>query len=147
MLINKLKELIQEDPLREEIDLSNQAITMLDNNSVDLLSRFQNLKFLNLSDNYLQKLPKNMDLLKKLEMLDLNGNPFQEIELAVDSIKQIGPTLVNVNINLFEEDQVDFLLRNLEWLKVLNGLKVERDALFNEIDEEDEEYDSEGNSQ
>ena len=40
MLINKLKELIQEDPLREEIDLSNQAITMLDNNSVDLLSRF-----------------------------------------------------------------------------------------------------------
>ncbi len=76
MLINKLKELIQEDPLREEIDLSNQALTMLDNNSVDLLSRFQNLKFLNLSDNYLQKLPKNMDLLKKLEFLDLNGNPF-----------------------------------------------------------------------
>jgi hypothetical protein len=88
-----------------------------------------------------------MDLLKKLEMLDLNGNPFQEIELAVDSIKQVGPSLVNVNINLFEEDQVDFLLRNLQWLKVLNGLKVERDALFNEIDEEDEEYYSEDNSQ
>ena len=147
MLINKLKELIQEDPLREEIDLSNQAISILDNNSVDLLSRFQNLKFLNLSDNYLQKLPNNMDLLKKLEFIDLNGNPFQEVELAVESIKQIGSSLTNLNINLFEEDQVDFLLRNLEWLQVLNGLKVERDALFNDIDEEEEDYDSEGNSQ
>jgi Leucine-rich repeat (LRR) protein len=75
MLINRLKELIVSDPHREEIDLSNQAISLLDNNSVDLLSRFKNLIKLNLSDNYLQKLPNNMDLLKNLTELDLNGNP------------------------------------------------------------------------
>jgi hypothetical protein len=79
-----------------------------------------------------------MDLLSNLEMLDLNGNPLQEFELAAEALKTIGPSLINLNINLFEEDQVDFLLRNLEWLQVLNGLKVERDALFNEIDEESE---------
>jgi Leucine-rich repeat (LRR) protein len=79
-------------------------LTVLDNNSVDLLSRCKNLKYLDLSENYLQKLPNNMDLLKNLEMLDLNGNPFQEIELAVESLKSIGPSLVNININLFEED-------------------------------------------
>ena len=75
MLINRLKELIVTDPLREEIDLSNSAIAVLDTNSVDLLSRFKNLKKVNLSDNYLQKLPINMDLLKNVGELDLNGNP------------------------------------------------------------------------
>ena len=75
MLISKLKELIVSDPLREEIDLSNSNIAILDNNSVDLLSRFKNLQKLNLSDNYLQKLPNNMDLLGNLTELDLNGNP------------------------------------------------------------------------
>ena len=53
MIINRLKELIVSDPLREEIDLSNSAINVLDNNSVDLLSRFKNLRKINLSDNYL----------------------------------------------------------------------------------------------
>lgn len=33
---------------------------------------------------------------------------------------------------MFEEEQVDYMLRSLEWLEVLNGLKVERDALFNQ---------------
>jgi hypothetical protein len=48
--------------------------------------------------------------------------------------------LKSLNINLYEEDQVDYLLRNIEWLEILNGLKVERDALFN--NEEDESGDS-----
>lgn len=53
----------------------------------------------------------------------------------------MGPQLTNISINLFEEDQVDYLPRNLEWLQFLNGLKVERDALFNEDEEsEDEQY-------
>jgi hypothetical protein len=37
---------------------------------------------------------------------------------------------------------VDYLLRNIEWLEILNGLKVERDALFNN-DEEDSQLTTE----
>jgi Leucine-rich repeat (LRR) protein len=96
MLLNRLKTLIKEDPLREEIDLSNQAIYALDSNSVDLLSRFRNLKILNLSDNYISKIPLNLDLLKNLHSIDLNGNPISEIETAVDALKQVGPNLISL---------------------------------------------------
>ena len=36
------------------------------------------------------------------------------------------------------------MLRNLEWLEVLNGLRVEREALFNQDDSSsDDEHDEE----
>ena len=44
-----------------------------------------------------------------------------------------------MHINLYEEDQVDYMLRSLEWLEGLNGLKVERDALFNQDESSSEE--------
>jgi len=59
---------------------------------------------------------------------------------VVDALKTIGPNLTKLQINLFEEDQVDYLLRHLEQLEVLNGLKVERDALFNEEESSDPEH-------
>jgi hypothetical protein len=37
---------------------------------------------------------------------------------------------------------VDYLLRNLTNLEYLNGLAVERDALFNEEEDEEEEQES-----
>jgi len=49
------------------------------------------------------------------------------------------PALKSVYLNLFKEDQVDFIMRTLEDLDFLNGLKVERDIL-DEDDEDDEEY-------
>jgi hypothetical protein len=45
------------------------------------------------------------------------------------------PSLKSLYINLHEEEQVDYLLRTLVNLDVLNGLAVERDALFNEDEE------------
>jgi Leucine-rich repeat (LRR) protein len=74
--------------------------------------------------------------LKNLNELNLNGNPIEDIKAATESIKTIGQALKSLNINLYEEDQVDYLLRNIEWLEILNGLKVERDALFNNEDDE-----------
>ena len=45
-------------------------------------------------------------------------------------------------VNLHEEEQVDYLLRTLTNLEYLNGLAVEREALFNEDDggEDDEHH-------
>ena len=42
------------------------------------------------------------------------------------------PVLNSLHINLHQEEEVDFLLRNLPMLQVLNGLVVERDAIFSE---------------
>jgi hypothetical protein len=50
----------------------------------------------------------------------------------------MGPNMKVLFINLHEEEQVDYLLRTLANLEFLNGLAVERDALFNE-DGEDED--------
>lgn len=47
------------------------------------------------------------------------------------------PNLKVLFINLHEEEQVDYLLRSLPTLEYLNGLAVERDALFNEEGEEE----------
>ena len=44
-----------------------------------------------------------------------------------------------LRINLHEESQVDYLLRRLEGLEELNGLAVEREALFNDEEEAQEE--------
>ena len=78
--------------------------------------------------------------MKNISELNLNGNPIEDIKAATESLRSRGSGLKSLNINLYEEDQVDHLLRCIEWLEILNGLKVERDALFN--NEEDESGDS-----
>ena len=55
----------------------------------------------------------------------------------MDSLQTMGGLKI-LHINLHEEEQVDYLLRCLQSLEYLNGLAVERDALFND-EEEDEE--------
>ena len=45
-----------------------------------------------------------MELLKELQELNLNGNPIEDIELAVDAIKSMGQNLKCLQINLCEED-------------------------------------------
>ena len=45
--------------------------------------------------------------------------------------------LVSLHINLHLEEEVDYLLRNLPDLRYLNGLPVEREAIFSGSEEED----------
>ena len=42
------------------------------------------------------------------------------------------PALASLFINLHEEEQVDYLLRSMPGLQILNGLEVEREAIFSE---------------
>ncbi len=44
----------------------------------------------------------------------------------------------SVYLNLYQEDQVDFIMRTLEHLDFLNGLKVERDILYDEEDDSEQ---------
>ena len=70
-----------------------------------------------------------------LQEFDLNGNPLEDVHSAVDFLCQL-PSLRALRINLHEEAQVDYLLRRLEGLEELNGLAVEREALFNDEEEQ-----------
>ena len=54
----------------------------------------------------------------------------------------MGPQLKALSINLHEEEQVDYLLRHLGHMEILNGIKVEREALFDNSDEDEEQTDS-----
>ena len=46
------------------------------------------------------------------------------------------PQLKSVYLNLYQEDQVDFIMRTLDKLDFLNGLRVERDILNDDEDDE-----------
>lgn len=91
-----------------------------------------------MADNHIRRLPADMSAMAQVEEINLNGNPIDDIISAVDTIRTM-PNLKSLQINLHEEDQVDYLLRTLSYLEQLNGLAVEREALFNEDDEEGEE--------
>ena len=59
-MLNYLKELITTNPFIIDIDLENKGIVSLDPHSVDLLSRFSELKKINLADNHIKKLPNDL---------------------------------------------------------------------------------------
>jgi hypothetical protein len=77
-------------------------------------------------------------MLSQIVEFDMNGNPLESLEHAVDALATMGG-LRSLKINLHEEEQVDYLLRNLETLAELNGLAVEREALFSNEEEDEEE--------
>jgi Leucine-rich repeat (LRR) protein len=91
-----------------------------------------------LADNHIRKLPVNMVAMAQITELNLNGNPIDDLIAAVDTLKTM-PNLKSLQINLHEEEQVDYLLRTLTDLELLNGLAVEREALFNEEEDGEEE--------
>jgi hypothetical protein len=68
----------------------------------------------------------------------LSGNPIENLQKAVESLATM-PQLDSLQINLHLEEEVDFLLRSLPRLLILNGLAVERDAIFSDEDEEQEQ--------
>ena len=67
---------------------------------------------------------------------------------VVDSLSLIGPPgLKVVYISLTREDQVDFILRKLPKLEMLNGLAVDREELYSSGEESREDEDDSGERQ
>ena len=108
-----------------------------------MLTRFTELRRFDLSENLIRHIPHDLTILSNIVEFDLNGNPLENLEAAVDSLAGM-PSLKRLRINLHEEEQVDYLLRNLESLEELNGLAVEREALFNEEGNNNEEGEDQG---
>lgn len=79
------------------------------------ISQFTNLKELNLEDNYISSLPKDLSqIFRRLENLNLNGNNLEQDEFVnVVEALQTMPKLSSLYLNLHEEEQVDLVMRTL----------------------------------
>ena len=98
------------------------------------MGEYPNLKELNVCDNQFRSLPRDLSKLARLANLNLNGCNFKDFNQTVECLKTL-PVLKSVYLNLYQEEQVDFIMRTLESLEFLNGLKVERDILYDEEEE------------
>ena len=108
-----------------------------------------------MKDNQITELPMDMSGLIHIANLNLNGNQFSNVSDRFNIIMQLSetiqalqslPNLRSVYMNLFKEDQVDYIMRTLENLEFLNGLKVERGILYEGDQEEQEEEEDSSDS-
>lgn len=61
----------------------------------------------------------------EVNLIDNELNPFEEAVIALSTM----PKLNSLHLNLHEESQVDYVIRNLPNLKYLNGETIDRDEL------------------
>jgi len=61
-MLSYLNDLFQSNPFVSAIDLSGKGLASLDHGSLALLSRFSELRRLDLSDNAIRRLPKDLSI-------------------------------------------------------------------------------------
>ncbi len=101
------------------------------------LSSMLNLKMLDLSSNKLRSLiPKEMPLsscsqfaLKSLLSLNLSDNPLSDLKTTVNIISVLMPILTDLQISIFAEEDVNYIISKLQNLVYLNNLPVKTDVI------------------
>ena len=64
--------------------------------------------------------------LPTLLSLNISDNPIVNVRQVVNALAQLTPNLTDLQISLFTEEDVDFIIRKLTSLKYLNNIAVER---------------------
>ncbi|CDW88603.1 UNKNOWN [Stylonychia lemnae] len=85
---------------------------------------------LNISNNNLTRLFQSDDYdyqILSLESLDICENPIADVSHTVYEIQRAFPNIIDLRLNLYDEDHVDLIMRQLPKLQFLNSLPVERD--------------------
>jgi Leucine-rich repeat (LRR) protein len=95
---------------------------------IELISQFQGLEELNLSNNLFTQLPADLSSWHAIANINLSNIQIEDFEACVHSLSTLR-NLKSLYINLFEESQVDQIMRILPDLEFLNGLPVDREAL------------------
>lgn len=131
-----LIELLESDPYIEEVNLDYKDIDDFES-LLPLLCKFPSLKALSLADNRIVTFPRDLSCLEHVEDINLNGNMFEDLKQVILALTTM-PSLRSLHINLHEEEQVDFIFRNMPNLEMLNDTEVEREELE---DEENQAYD------
>ena len=124
-LFDSVQQYLTDQPDSNMLDLTDQEIVDL-TVIYDQLTRFNELKELNLSNNNFTRIPADMSKLHKVENLNLQNIEFSDFSQCVKSLATM-PALRSLYINLMEEEQVDLIMKNLPNLEYLNGLPVDRD--------------------
>jgi hypothetical protein len=63
-----------------------------------------------------------------IEAIDLRDNQLHDPLYTLNQeIIQVFPNLKDLKLNLYDEDHVDFIIKNMPQLEFLNGLPVERE--------------------
>ena len=120
------------------LNLSNKNITDEADIFKELISSYPNILSLDLSYNQLTFLPEDLSPLSKLQFLDIQRNPFRDFNKLVDALTTL-PSLVNLNINLKDKEQVELIFQKLPNLEVLNEKKIKEQLnQINDNENEDE---------
>jgi len=57
----------------------------------------------------------------------LSDNPIHDVRSAVEQLQVIMPNVTDLQISLFKEQDVDFIMKSMPQLEYLNNLPIERD--------------------
>ncbi len=122
-----------------ELNLSSSKITSLTNTVngkplIHLLSSLPKLNILNLSSNKIKSLfpldipsnTYNKICLRNILSFNLSDNPIADIKKTVETILVLLPELTDLQISLFDESHVSYIISKLPKLKYLNNLQIER---------------------
>jgi Cft2 family RNA processing exonuclease len=64
--------------------------------------------------------------LPSLLSLNISDNPIVNVRQVVNALAQLAPNLTDLQVSLFTEEDVDYIIRKLANLKYLNNIAVER---------------------
>ena len=122
-----IQKMCEEQPELTAVDLAEHEIEDIEP-LVPIIGRFAHLTELNLSNNFFTHLPHDLSCWQVLENINLSNVHLEDFEQSVHSLSTL-PCLKSLYVNLFEEAQVDLIMRILPELEFLNGLAVDREAL------------------
>ena len=128
---------------QSSLNLSNKNITDEANIFKEIISSYPNIINLDLSDNQLTFLPEEISSLNKLQFLDIQRNPFSDFSKLVDKLTLL-PSLINLNINLKDQEQVELVFQKLPNLEVLNEKKIKEQ--LNQMNENENEEENINNN-
>ena len=120
-----LEEILIRYPDETSIDLSNRYLYILFRKIetlkpfIPLLTKFANLKELDISYNNLFSLPPNLTSLQSIESINIMNNDFNDLMNIVEVLETL-PNLKSLEISLSRKEEVTFVLYNLPNLKFLN---------------------------
>ena len=140
-----LLEIYENEPYTEEINLDEKGIEDIEE-LFPILVKFQNLRSLSLADNQLSRFPDDCSCLETIEDINLNGNVFEDLKQVIIALTTM-PNLRSLHVNLHEEEQVDFIFRNMPNLEMLNDTEVEREDMEAEGEQQYEEEEDQPQSE
>ena len=71
-----------------------------------------------MADNRFVSVPHDLSCLEHVEDINLNGNIFEDLKQVILALTTM-PSLRSLHINLHEEEQVDFIFRNMPNLAMI----------------------------